>query len=220
MADPPLGSELRGQQLALYEAISERNGDFASWYRGARIAVENTGNPEGLVHAAHSIRELMNNLHRIGDLPVQADAGRLNDKFEAMRSTWDRAKRRSDCYSDDGGWRGEIDDHARRAFAAVDEAIRWQAENRVRWQEQHLATIRQLDVAHDELPSWIENAFVVQWASLRDYFVGVSHRRGTDRAEFLAALDVFEKFVLERLRPRTFEDQRVLDEAIAEAEGA
>jgi hypothetical protein len=177
-------------------------------------------NPERLVHAAHGLRELMNELHRIGNVPAKASGGRLGDRFESMTNKWEKAKRNSACYSEEHGWTGEIDAHAKRGFEAVDDAIRWQGENRPRWKDQFRTTIRGLDVARDQLPTWLEDTFVDQWDKTRDYFVDVAHhRRSTTADELEAVLASFERFVLDRLKPRTFEEHQELDQIIAEAEG-
>jgi hypothetical protein len=210
--------ELDGQQLAFYRTIAEYDGELASWYLGARMAFATPANPEHLVHAAHSIRELMNNLHKIAGVPVKANTGRLGDRFAEMKLKWERGKRNSASFSEDAGWAREIDGHARRAFEAVDEAITWAEANRVAWQERHLETIRVLDVSRRPLPSWIEKGFVVQWDDLRDYFIRVAKRGSTTRDEFAAASDTLERFVLERLKPRTFTEQATLDALIREAE--
>jgi hypothetical protein len=210
---------LEGQQLAFYRAIHEYDAELASWYLGARMALATSANPEHLVHAAHSIRELMNNLHKIAGVPAKVDAGNLRDKFDDMRRRWEKGKRNSSCFSDGDGWTGEIDAHARRAFEAVDEAIAWEDANRPAWQERHLQTIRMLDVSGRPLPSWIEKDFVAQWDTLRTYFIRVAKRASTDGEEFSAALDTLERFVLERLKPRTFTEQSTIDALIRQAEG-
>jgi hypothetical protein len=215
VGDEPL-VELEGQQ----RAIAEQDETLASWYYGARVALATRGNPEDLVHAAHSIRELMNNLHTVAEVPAKREEGRLGDKFDAMAGKWEKGKRNSKCFGDEG-WTGEIDDAARRAFAAVDDAIEWQQENRPRWKETHRSTIRGLDVSQRALPSWIEDKFVELWDQLRTYFIDVCHHRlATDADEFASALDTFERFVLDRLKPRTFAEQQTLDDLIREAEGA
>jgi hypothetical protein len=215
----PRQAQLGGQQRAFFLAIAEYDGELANWYIGACMAFATPSNPEHLVHAAHSIRELMNNLHKIAAVPTKADAGRLGDKFAEMKAKWEKGKRNSTAFSEDAGWQGEIDGHARRACEAVDDAIAWAEANRVSWMERHLETIRVLDVSGRPLPSWIEKDFVSQWDSLRDYFIRVAKRGATTRDEFEAALDTLERFVLERLKPRTYTDQTTIDALIRQAEG-
>jgi hypothetical protein len=59
------GAHLVGQQLAVYRALAEQSGELAGWYLGACAVLMVPANPERLVQAGHSIRELMNNLHTI-----------------------------------------------------------------------------------------------------------------------------------------------------------
>jgi hypothetical protein len=61
--EAPRQAQLDGQQHALFLAIAEYDGELANWYLGACMAFATPTNPEHLVHAAHSIRELMNSLH-------------------------------------------------------------------------------------------------------------------------------------------------------------
>jgi hypothetical protein len=143
----------------VYRALAEQSGQLAGWYVGACAVLMVSANPERLVQAAHSVRELMNNLHTISNVPVQVKGGRLGDKFDAMTEKWEKAKRNSAAFGEDG-WSGEIDDVARRGFAAVDEAIAWQKENRPKRKELHRSTLRGLDVSARPLPGFIEDRFV------------------------------------------------------------
>jgi hypothetical protein len=209
---------LSGQQLGFFRALAEQDGRIAGWYLGARITLLNTRNPERLQQAAHSLRELMDKLLPVLGLPAEAEGGNLGDRFAAMTTRWERAKKQSRCHND-GVWSGEIDDAARRGLTAVDEAIEWQRKNRPKRKETYRATIRALDVSRRPLPVWIEDTHVLLWDDLRDYFVKVCHHgRETDEDEFSAALHELERFVLDRLKPRTYAEQGTIDESIAEAE--
>jgi hypothetical protein len=218
-AEPDGDVVLVGQQLAFYRALAEQAAGVAGWYLGARITLSNRKNPERLAQAAHSLRELMDKLDPVLRLPAEADGGGLGDRFAVMMAAWEKAKRQSSCHTD-GAWSGEVDEAARRGFAAVDAAVEWQRKNRPQRKETYRKTIRALDVSGRPLPSWIEDTHVKQWNDLRDYFVKVCHHdRETDENEFSAALHTFEVFVLGRLKPPTFAEQATLDELIAEAEG-
>jgi hypothetical protein len=225
-AEPVDEGGLVGQQLGFYRALAEQDGRAATWYLGARMTLSNTNNPERLQQAAHSLRELMDKLHPIVGLPAKAEGsdldksegGDLGSRFYAMTVKWEKAKRGSKCYAE-GVWSGEIDDAARRGLAAVDEAIEWQRKNRPRRKETYREKIRALDVSRRPLPSWIEDTHVMLWDKLRDYFVKVCHHgRETDEDEFSAKLHELERFVLERLKPRTYAEQATLDQLIAEVE--
>lgn len=210
--------DLVGQRLAFYRALAEQDGRVASWYLGARITLLNIKNPERLEQASHSLRELIDKLYPVLGLPAQVEGGRLGDTFYVMITKWEKAKRQNSCYTDEV-WSGEIDEAARRGFAAVDEVIDWQRKNRPKRKETYRATIRALDVSGRALPAWIEDTHVQLWENLRDYFVRVCHHDcDTDEDEFAAALDTLETFVLERLKPPTYAEQATLDQLIAEAE--
>ena len=119
----------------------------------------------------------------------------------------------------EGTWSGEIDDPARLGFDAIDAAIEWRRVNRPKREETSRATIRALDISKRALPTWIEDTHVKAWNDLRDYFVRVCHHgRETDIAEFEAAVYEFERFVLDRMKPRTYREHVSLEQLIAEAE--
>ena len=213
----PLGIELDGQELRFYRAVAEKDTAIGGWYLGARMALRAVGNPERLAHAGHSLRELMDKLNRVLDVPVKADGNSLGNKFRAMTDSWDKSKRLSECFAD-GTWSGVIDDHARRGFAAVDDAIEWQRTNQATRKEQHRETLRALDATGIVLAPSIEAAFVEQWASLRNYFVKVCHHDwATTEDEFLGHLDNLERLLLDRVKPRTFDEMASIDKLIAEA---
>jgi hypothetical protein len=225
-AEPLDEGGLVGQQLGFYQALAEQDGRAATWYLGARMTLSTTNNPERLQQAAHSLRELMDKLHPIVGLPAKAEGsdldksegGNLGDRFDAMTAKWEKAKQQSKCHTE-GMWSGEIDDAARRGLAAVDETIEWQRKNRPRRKETYRAKIRALDVSRRPPPSWIEDTHVLLWDKLRDYFVKVCHHgHETNEDEFSAKLHELERFVLERLKPRTYPEQATLDQLIAEAE--
>ncbi len=209
---------LAGQHLAVYRALVEKDGRLAGWYLGARKTLADATNPERFPQSAHSVRELMNDLHSIADLPVKAGTGILRNEFAVMTERWQRAQRTSGCYVD-SRWEGEIDSSARRGFEAVEAIIEWDANNRPKRVDLQRLTIRSLDVSGRNLPAFIEDAFIRMWDEWRTFFIKVCHHgHETTEEEFSAVLEEFERFILDRLKPRTFTEQATLDELIAEAE--
>lgn len=225
-AEDPLNAEIPApsigdrQQAAFYQAIVELDPRLAGWYYGALVALSVPHNPEVFVHAAHSVRELMDNLHKVMDVPVKAEGGnQLGDVFNTMESRWERGKRKSKCFVDER-WTGEIDEPARRAFASVEEAITWRRENRPRRRDTIRSIIRGLTVSKRAVPSWVEDKYVELWDELRSYFIGVCHHgRETDEEEFLGALGALERFVLGQMTSRTFDQQDVLASIVRQVEG-
>jgi hypothetical protein len=214
--DEPL-VELEGQQLAIYRAIAEQDETLASWYYGARVALATRGNPEDLVHAAHSISELMNSLHTVAEIPAKREEGRLGDKFDAMAAKWEKGKQTPSA-SATGDGRGRLTMQLGVLSQPLTMQLNGSGRTGTRWKETYRSTIRGLDVSQRALPSWIEEKFVELWDQLRTYFIDVCHHRlATDADEFAGALDTFERFVLDRLKPRTFAEQQTLDDLIREA---
>jgi hypothetical protein len=210
---------LEDHQLELYAVLVAKSEKAGNWYRGGLSALANSTNPDRLPQAAHSIRELMDNLPTLVEVPAEADKAGLGDKFKALITTWERARRASSCHSN-GVWTDRpIDIHLRRALSAVDSTIEWYQANRVTRRESAVALIRRLDVSDRVLPRSVENTLSRDWARLRDYFVKVCHHgRETDDAEFNTNLYALERFVLDRMKPKTSAEQATLDQLIEEAE--
>src|SRR5690606_7524699 len=78
--------------------------------------------------------------------------------------------------------------------------------------EQAAAAVRGLDLNPVKLPPPIESLHVEQWHEIEGFFIGVSHHtRSTNDEELAQYTAALERFVLERLRPRTFDDFSAID---------
>lgn len=205
--------------MAFYEAIAELDPQLAGWYYGARVALSDLDNPEAFAQAGHSIRELMNNLHTIVDVPAESvDTRRMGDVFNTLADRWEGGQKNSACFVD-GQWSGTIDRPATKAFVAVDEAVTWYRENRPKRRETVRTTLRGLGGSRLPVPTWVEDKHIELWDELRDFFIRVCHHgQETDATEFLGAVAEFELFVLGRLQRRTFDQHDTLDELISEVE--
>jgi hypothetical protein len=99
----PLLLNLTGQQNALHEALSDKDQKLASMYLGALKAFEQSANPEMYVHAAHSMRELMEKMPQYLDLPVEEHIPSLKERTRYLADNWVNGARRSGCFSADSG---------------------------------------------------------------------------------------------------------------------
>jgi len=101
------------------------------------------------------------------------------------------------------------------------EFFSWYKVERQTARERTARLLRELDPTGQPLPEPIEGLRVREWLNYRDYFVRAAHHGPepdvTDFDSWLAALD---GFLLDRFRPRTFEDQERLDQIISEGENA
>jgi hypothetical protein len=214
---PGVEELLEDHQLELYLALSERSEKAGGWYRGALIALANRADPERFVHAAHSLRELMEKLPKLIDVPAPRDPVSMKSKLRALGEIWEKRRRLTSCHKD-GDWHGPIDTHLRAGLIAVDETIEW-LRTLPTFKESALVLIRELDVSKRLLPPSIEREHYKEWRDLNDYFQAVAHHlHDTNDTEFGARLYAFESFILDKIRPSTAADQKVLDDIIAEAE--
>ncbi len=55
------------------------------------------------------------------------------------------------------------------------------------------------------------------WSTIREYFIGVCKDKPVDPEEFQPYLSELERFLLDRLVPRTFDNQAAIDLILEEA---
>ncbi|MEV4704647.1 hypothetical protein [Actinoplanes sp. NPDC049316] len=212
-----LGLRLTGQQRALVEALESLETRLKRMYLGSLIALRQAENTERFVQAAHTLREMINLVPESLGFVSSGKQDRLGDKLQKPELKWKGAVDRSKCNSD-GQWTGEIDQPLRQALIALDEFFSWKAENRPKRRDELAATLRRMDASGRDVPGPLAAIAASEWDITRDYFISVCHyRKDPEEAEFYAYLDSLERFMLDRLRPRTFADFDVVDQIIEEA---
>jgi len=160
--------------------------------------------------AAHGIRELLEKLPRYLDVPVEAPKPlALGARARNLTDAWDRLG--GSAVKD-----GLLTKNGTKLLDAVKEfceGVRADVPTRV---EQAAAAVRGLDLHPLKLPPQIESLHVQQWREIEGFFIGVSHHtRSTDHDEFSQFVAALERFLLERLRPRTFDDFTAIDQLLA-----
>lgn len=212
----PIQFRLSDQQRVLYQALAELNQALANMYLGALKVLTDTSNPDRLAQAAHSLRELMDKLPHYLNLPVKALNERLGEKVRDLENVWQQMIRKSRCHTD-SNWHGEIDEPLRRFLKKCQQFMEWYGQHHPRRTEETKRVLRALDRKPLNLPTPLENLRVKEWHTIRDYFVKVLHHsRQPDIDEFLQRLEALEHFLLDMLRPRTFDDFAEIDLVIME----
>ena len=153
-------------------------------------------------------------------LGLRADAlnDRMGDRIQKAEQAWDKAVKRSVC-RDGQSWSGDIDDPLAKALAAIGEFFEWRKASRPKRNEDLAQTVRRLDASGKKLPEELEALVVAQWGKTRDYFVKICHYDFVvDETEFFAYLDALERFMIDRLRPRTFANFDAIDALLEEAD--
>lgn len=211
------GDSLAGRQQVVYEALAEKDDQLGErgvrlshMYRGAVLARRQSENSERLVLAAHDFRELMEKLPRYLDVPVAAGSG-LTVKVREVVAVWDEAEAQKNTAD-----HPTLRDRFLQAFA---DFAQWFAARDTGRRERAGELLSRLDHRKLPVPSSIRELRVDEWDQCHRYFEGVSHHTlTTSDGDFDDWAAVLEEFLLDRLRPRTYEDRKVLRDIIGEAE--
>jgi hypothetical protein len=217
LARPQQSLQLSGQQRALVEALEQLGPDLRDMYLGSLAVLRQLDNTERFVQAAHTLREMINRVPESLGFISAAKQDRLTDRIYKPEQKWMNAVAHSQC-ANNGDWLGEIDQPLRQALKALGEFFVWKKENRPKRRGEMAAALRRMDTSGRDIPEPLASIAVDQWDLTRDYFTGVCHYgKNPEEKEFLAYLDALERFMLDRLRPRTFVDFDAVDQIIEEA---
>lgn len=216
-ASAPRGLNLLPQQSALQKALEQRDHRLGRYYLGALWVLADKDNPDRIHLAAHGIRELMEKLPEYLDVPSEAQREALKPMVREVEDSWSAVRARSACFSS-GKWDGAIDGPLRKLLVQLDAFFSWFVDHHPRRkQEMHLALVR-IEGSGRSLPPTLADLNIKAWEAIRDFFVNVAHHRNEPAdAELMLWLDSLERFLLERMVPRTFD---VMSEVDALIEGA
>jgi hypothetical protein len=208
---------LSGQQRALLHALDERDRSLSAMYRGGIAVLGDAANPDRFAQCAHSMRELMEKLPELLDVPTTAQKERLKAKVREIEDAFLGVQRKTCCFSATAGWDGSIDGHLRKFLTRLGSFLEWFASHQPRRRDELHGVLVRLDGSGRELPKPLASLNVDTWGKKRDYFQSVSHHRRTaDEQEFRQRLDALERFLLDRLEPRTFDDFAEIDDLLGE----
>lgn len=212
--------ELNGRQRALVEALSQKDTRLAEMYLSALVVLRDGDNPDRFAQACYSLRELMEKIPRwYAAVPAAEQVPRMGDKVGDLAKQWRRARTGSNTFTA-GGWRGTIDPPLEDALRAIDEFFAWLEKDRPMRKERTAGMFRKLDPMRLPLPSKIEQLRVEEWSSCREYFEDVAHHNIMTAPEDIGKwLYFLEGFLLDLIRPRTFEKHEEIDTIIQHGEG-
>jgi hypothetical protein len=207
------------QQHALYVSLSEKSPDLAKMYFGSLYVLNDPANPDRLALAAHGIRELMEKIPAFLDIEIKAHKESLKAKVIELDGRWKVTLSKSECWKEQK-WRGLIDVHLSRTLTLFHGFFEWFTFYYPRRNAEIAETLRGLDGSGRPLPGPLEKLNIQAWSEMRDFFQAVSHHgKQPTLEEYDSWLDPLERFLLDRLRPRTFEDTAAIDEILREGGG-
>lgn len=170
----PEESVLSSRQRALFQTLGKKDTQLASMYVGAIYVLRNTSNQDRIAQAAHSLRELLEKLPRILDMPVQAKPPSMMEKIRPLEKMWSKAKAESSCLQI-ASCSSAVDTPLRKFLDEVEGFFSWLASDRPTRKQQAVIVVRRLDPLKKALPQAIESLHVQEWDRYRNHFEGVSH---------------------------------------------
>ena len=196
------------RQLELRKCLMEIDKELGYMYMGCLWALlpnASSKNPERMVHAAHSLREIIEKLHMHYDFPIQSY--KLTDKVRELRDHWRKLKKGSrdfDCSSDRLRLPPKKILNKLRVFMkkvckffedfdGAYPTFKSSAKNFLGF----------LDPRSDEFPKSILDSRIEEWRNYRNWFTSVAHHRIIDvgEDEFRKQLFRFEIFLSGLIAP-------------------
>jgi hypothetical protein len=204
------GIELEGAQRALHSALGKLNDHLATIYVGGLVVLSHERNPDRQSLCAHALRELIEKLPEHVHVPTKARGESLRAKVNELDPTWDRATK-GNCHRD-GTWSGEIDTPLETFLSRAGSFFAWMKDHLPRRRDEAARALRQFDPTRRKLPDALESLNVDAWHQMREYFTSVAHhRKRAEPDEFDTWVGALERFLLDRLVPRTFDDFGEID---------
>lgn len=217
--------QLSGRQLALYKALSECDASLGGMYLGALMVLGQEGNPDCLALAAHGFRELIEKFPRYLDVAMSTEATsettapNLADQTRSLQQVWQNDALRSCCASDET-WRGEIDAPLRTFLDKARDFFFSFAASHPSKREQIAKIVVAFDPTGRPLPAQLLKLHVARLFKYQKHLESLVHHgsQSSTPDQFRRWLESLEQFLLDRLRPRTFDDHDMIDRLIREGE--
>jgi hypothetical protein len=204
--------ELSGRARQLWEALSDIDEQLGHMYLGALDVLQHRGNPDRLALVAHGVRELIEKLPRFLDVPATEHRGvrgpGLRELARSLAGTWAKL---GPSAIDEHGVLTRSGKKLLEQLAAFCEGVGADPTRK----QAATAAVSRLDLNPLTLPPPIKDLHVSEWSTIEGYFIGVAHHtKTTNDVEIEQYLAALERFLLDRLRPRTSEDFAAIDELL------
>lgn len=180
-------------------------------YYGAVHVSKQSGNPDAIAQASHSLRELMEKLARLLDVPMAQTQGlasrvsEMADKYRALQEAEQQAQGQ------------EEKRHAEFYESAVALAT-WFPDRHTPISKWGAKVIDRLDPRQLTLPTPVKEQQVKTWNKCHKCFEGASHHGSVTIEAFQEQLQLLEDFLRDQLRPGAVEDQQRLKDIVQEGE--
>jgi hypothetical protein len=180
-----------------------------------RALQRSTEFPEALHVVAYELREFMNFLPVVLDLPTP-DHSQMKSRVMNLVADWERATNGNDNH--DGKQWIEVDSKARVLLGRLDRFMRWCKASIPDRHASVRAILAAVTPGNRRMPDRLVSDRVRQWSDLLGYFNRITHHERPDPDDLRQSMRELEEFLLDLLEPKTFEEQDAIDALIAAVE--
>ena len=171
-------------------------------------------NPEVFVHAAQSLRQLLDMFERsmsLSDHESDEDVGITEPIRREYADKWLKTKIESACFDrGDCSWAGTIDSPLGEFLGDTEAFIgRYEARSIYLKNRQTMVMVT-LDPMFENLSEDEQERIALEWRRLKKFFNGVAHHSGTKRSKMENALEQLEIFLHRRLMPVEVENKNAI----------
>jgi hypothetical protein len=186
-------------------------------YVEACRSFDRTDGPESMHVAGYELREFMNVLNEVLDLPT-VDHQQLRGRTQDFVRRWESRRGSTRCHKD-GEWTGTIDRELVLLLKDADEFVIWVRTQVSSRKVESEWVIRKLLPTDDPMPQALLDKSTESWTEMLKYFNALAHHDiEPDRDTVTRQIEALEVFLLDHLEPQTFSDQDDIDELITEVE--
>lgn len=213
-AAPPNGKKIgEDQQLELLELLRSRHQLLGQTYEGVLRAYADQGNPESLVQASHSMRELFDALPVAAQIEVKRTAD-LKEEVQKMSGTWSAALKKTTSLTA-GGWTDPIDQILRNLLLELADFFGWFDDEHPRHGAVRDMALDRLDPGRGQLPEQLRKRRGRTLNDLAKYMNSVAHHEiESSRSEFATKLAECESFLRSFIEPTPLADRKTMDEIL------
>ena len=210
---------LVGQSKILYAVLVNKDKKLANIYYGGLAVMYQTSNSETFAQAAHSFRELMDEIPKYYQIESINDAKQLQTRTQSLRVNWEKTVLLTKTYNN-GKWNGKIDKSLKIFLIRFNKFIQWLKNNMPKGSEIAVKTIRKMDDSGIMLPGNVEKKKVTEWMQIREYFINVLHHNlhNVTVTDIYSKIEQLEEFLLGFYKPPRSDEFDEIDNLIETGE--
>ncbi len=207
-------------QKALKTYVWPQTGQSLAELHLSCISILETNSPCSLQAAAHCMREILEKLQELINKTYNApeEPPSLGSLVQQVQRKWQSLLQNMNWQ--DRAWKEKVIDGAMAGFLSEFNTFSAKVEaTRPSRRNQKANLFKHFSASPRRVPDNVLNLIIKQWDEYEDYFTAMSHnRKPLDEGKFRDHLDHCERFILDVIEPRTFEELDEIDALIKEGE--